>query len=288
MGFLRKGNMAVERILANPVYAGLNYAKAFKEYPGGLFPALNERIIDFATRQAAQSKKIRVEKPRTSLYENLQLRGVLKCHCGNPISGTPSRGRHGGLFYYYKYKHSGHNNISAPKSHEQLLGAWRLMSVPQKIMKVMFDNTEALIEKELSETKKKIQIKKVELEKEQAKMISLEDKFIENEISRDTYERWNTTTSNNIRDINAAIEQYNIDPNKAWKILNKNIELITDMGYVYENIDILEKRDLVKIVFDSNLYYENGVYRTPTMLNVFAYNELEMKEENCLVYKKKG
>ncbi|MET3880005.1 hypothetical protein [Chitinophaga sp. OAE865] len=120
----------------------------------------------------------------------------------------------------------------------------------------MFKNTEALIEKELSETNQKIKIKKVELEKEQSNMVSLEGKYIANEISRDTYERWNASITNNIRNINAAIERYSQDPNKVWKILNKNIELITDMGYVYENIDVLEKRDLVKIVFDSNLYYQ--------------------------------
>ncbi|MGF6928581.1 hypothetical protein QFZ48_004081 [Chitinophaga sp. W2I13] len=59
---------------------------------------------------------------------------------------------------------------------------------------------------------------------------SLEGKWITNEVSRDTYDRWYATINTNIRNINAAIERYSQDPNKAWKILNKNIELITDMG----------------------------------------------------------
>lgn len=37
----------------------------------------------------------------------------------------------------------------------------------------------------------------------------------------------------------------------------------TDMLHVYTVSDTLQKREFVKMVFDSNLYYEKGIYRTP-------------------------
>lgn len=41
------------------------------------------------------------------------------------------------------------------------------------------------------------------------------------------------------------------------------------------------------MVFDSNLYYENGIYRTPTMLGLLSHNHLKMKEKGLLIYEKK-
>jgi hypothetical protein len=59
------------------------------------------------------------------------------------------------------------------------------------------------------------------------------------------------------------------------------------MRYVYTKSDTLQKRGLVTLVSDSNLYYENGIYRTPTMLPVLSHNYLTMKEEGLMVYEKK-
>ncbi len=40
LGFDRKGNMAIERVLSNPVHAGLLHVEAYKEYPGFHLPAI--------------------------------------------------------------------------------------------------------------------------------------------------------------------------------------------------------------------------------------------------------
>jgi len=74
----------------------------------------------------------------------------------------------------------------------------------------------------------------------------------------------------------------------AFNILDKNIEMLTDIKYIYTKADILAKREFVKQVFDSNLYYENGIYRTPTMLPMFSHKAQEMKEKGYLIYQKKG
>ena len=60
-------------------------------------------------------------KQRVVIDDEIPLRGILKCHCGTPLSGAPSRGKSGKYFYYYKCRHSKHNNISEIKAHQQLL-----------------------------------------------------------------------------------------------------------------------------------------------------------------------
>jgi len=38
----------------------------------------------------------------------------------------------------------------------------------------------------------------------------------------------------------------------------------------------------------SNLYYKNGIYRTPAMFGLVSHNRLKMKEKGLLIYKKRG
>jgi len=112
-------------------------------------------------------------------------------------------------------------------------------------------------------------------------------KCIKNEVNKDTYQRWYSIYKDEIVNLKVGIERYSNDQNIAFKILEKNLNKLTDMKFIFEQADILQKREFVNIVFDSNLYYENGFYRTPTMMDLFSVNHLKMKEESLLIYTKK-
>ncbi|MEA5128680.1 MAG: winged helix-turn-helix transcriptional regulator [Proteiniphilum sp.] len=67
----------------------------------------------------------------------------------------------------------------------------------------------------------------------------------------------------------------------------KNLYLPSDLGYVYSQADTMQKREFVNLVFEQNLYYKEGIFRTPTMLQIFTHKVLEMKEKGYFIYKKK-
>lgn len=56
---------------------------------------------------------------------------------------------------------------------------------------------------------------------------------------------------------------------------------------IYSDADIVQKREFVKLVLDSNLYYQEGIYRTPTMLFFLTHNNLKMKGKGSLELNKK-
>ena len=287
LGFTKRGNIAVERLLSNPVYAGMLQVQAYKEYPGGLFPAIHEPIIDITTWQMVQEKMKRPEKTRTVIDEAIPHRGVVKCHCGNPLTGAASRGKSGKYFYYYKCQNSKHNNFSAIKAHKQFLDACNLMSLPQKWLTEIKKECTDTIDLELKANREKVKEKKFELEQVQEKMYSVEEKWISNQISRDTYDRWYSTYNTAILTLKGSIERLSEDQSKAFSILKENIDYLTDMKYVYSAATTLQKREFIKMVFDNNLYYQDGIYRTPTMMKILSHNSLEMKEKGLLVYEKK-
>ncbi|MFI0490694.1 recombinase family protein [Flavobacterium sp.] len=287
LGFKKTGNVALERVLTNPVYAGMLNVQAYKEYPGGLFPAIHEAIIDMTTWRMVQSKIKKPEKLRTIIDENIPLRGILKCHCGIPLTGAASRGKSGKYFYYYKCNSSKHNNISAIRAHNQFLNICELMSLPEKRIREIKDGCNASIEVEMKANKHRVQEKKIELENVQEKMFSVEEKWIKNEIAKETYDRWYATYDGTIQNLKQTIERLNTDQSKVFLVLENNLGLLTNMHSVYSNSNTLQKREFISMVFDNNLYYQGGIYRTPTMRNIFTSNVLLMKEKGCLIYEKK-
>ena len=92
--------------------------------------------------------------------------------------------------------------------------------------------------------------------------------------------------NNEISNLEVAVEGLEKDQSRAFSILEDRLELLTDMKHVYSRTDALQKREFVNMVFDSNLYYENGIYRIPTVLGLLSHNHLKMKR--ILIYKKEG
>jgi hypothetical protein len=66
---------------------------------------------------------------------------------------------------------------------------------------------------------------------------------------------------------------------RAFEILEKNLNLLGDMKYVYTQADTMQKREFISMVFDNNFYYQEGIYRTPTMMDMFSHNSFQMKEK---------
>ncbi|QNL48299.1 hypothetical protein H8S90_16040 [Olivibacter sp. SDN3] len=74
---------------------------------------------------------------------------------------------------------------------------------------------------------------------------------------------------------------------KAFRTLSNELDLLTDMRYVYTSSNTIGKQQIVNMVFDSNLYYKEGIYRTHTMMEIFTHNTQKMKEKGLMIYEKK-
>jgi hypothetical protein len=70
-------------------------------------------------------------------------------------------------------------------------------------------------------------------------------------------------------------------------LLLENIGHLSDTRKVYLTVNLLQKQELIRTVFDNSLYYEKNVYRTPYLIPELAHNELIMKEKNLLIIEKK-
>lgn len=171
--------------------------------------------------------------------------------------------------------------------HDQFLNACDLMSVTERRIKEIRNSCYATLEQEVKANKKKAIEKRHELEEVQQRLNAVEEKWFKDEINKDTYDRWYSTYSDHILTLTASIERYGTNQGKAFDILDSKLDLLGDVRHIYTKSDILQKREFVNMVFDGNLYYEKGIYRTPTMLDLLSHNASKMEERGYLIYQKK-
>ncbi|MNQ47549.1 hypothetical protein D3C85_613940 [compost metagenome] len=107
----------------------------------------------------------------------------------------------------------------------------------------------------------------------------MEEKWLNSEITRDIYDRWYATYNYTRLNLKDAISRLSTDIGEAFHVLKRNLDVMTDISGVYNQDDTLRKREFINLVFDTNLYYENPIYRTLTMSTVFYFNHLEMKDK---------
>jgi site-specific DNA recombinase len=291
MGLKGTRHCLIERILACPVYSSQQHVKSYKDQPGGLYPLKDqEPIIDLVNWTRVQDKLKKRPQVHIILHDDLPLRGVLYCHCGKLLTGAPSRGKSGKHWYYYKCNAaSKHNNVSAIQAHKQLMEAFQYMSLTTKMIKSIILKSEHLLETRTKDKESQISKKQHELEKLEADMQSLERKWIAEQVSFETYNRWHNDLTKQRNYVRAQIDQLNKRTSDTHTLLVENIWRLTDMENVYLSCPTTaKKQELIRLVFDNSLYYQDRIYRTPYLIPELAHNALIMKEKHLLILNKKG
>ncbi len=286
MGLANTGNSAIQRILTNPVYTGLLHISAFKDHPEELVEGINPKIIGRTVWQSVQNK-MKIGKPMQIVNDEFPLRSILLCHCGKPITGAPSRGKGGNYFNYYKCQTAGHNNISTRKAHEKILQVFQYMSLPEFLIEEISNSSEEILKARLKSDETLLQQRHSELNANEKKLKSVEEKWIENQMTFDTYQRWYKEITNKRISLQAEIERLSNSSGTAWNLLSKEIYKLKYLREIYEAMPTLEKQVLVKTVFDSQLYFKDQVYRTPYIMPGLNHNTLILKQKELLVLDEK-
>lgn len=284
MGFNFKGHSTIKNILKNPIYAGLQQVKEFKELPGGLYSAKHKPIIDPTIWHSAQEKIKEARRREPKLCEELPLRGVLKCHCGLPLTGAPSRGRLGGYYYYYKCQHKGHNNINAKKANKQMEAILESITLSREIVKDILINAKHRLEKETEQRLLLLKRKQTELEEQQKLYNSLEEKWLANQIDFSTYQRWSITLHESKNSLNSEVKLLNIDETAALQAIYDNVATLANLKSIYVSSSLPNKQVLLRTLFGNSLYYKEGSFHT-SYINDLLKPHHKLREQGLLAYK---
>jgi site-specific DNA recombinase len=286
LGFRLKGNGSIQRILKNPVYCGLILVRAYREYPEELVKGIHTAIIDENTWYRVQ-ERFGPLRQNVQITDNLPLRGVLKCHCGQFLTGAASRGAGGSYYFYYKCKKSGHNNIPANKAHAQFEEVMLQLSLPAKITQKVKRASLQMFDEKVKYKKQLANQQKSELSELDKKLRSLEEKWINNQIEFETYSHWQKSLSSQRRALKMQLDIFGSQSDEISELFKEQLNKLSELKPIYLKATTIQKHQLLKLLFDNRLYYKEGTYRTPFLTNLLTDNNLDINKLNGIIFKKK-
>lgn len=279
-GLRMEGNGAIRRLLSNPTYAGLIKVPSFYDEPEKLIDGKHDALIDKATWWAVQGK---LQGRTYNKHDNdiVPLRGSLHCECGRPMSAGNSKGKY--KYYWYYICPECRENHSAIKLHKQFddilaeftLQPYQLQFIQDKAMQFIKENLNANI--------KALDQKNRELHEVEAKIDSVEEKYITGALDDDAYKKWKARYEGERFALLSVIDELNVPLANTWARYSENLHKLSDIVYIYNSGDVISKRAFINVVFDGKLSYANGSYRTLYLNPMYRPKAALLKEKGLLI-----
>lgn len=285
MGFKRRGNSAVQRILSNPVYCGLIAVPPHKNRKNKFSKGLHSPIISEQDYWLVQDKLHKRPNYTTHKNEEVPLRGVLHCWCGRKVTAGNSRSKSGKYHWYYL----------CPE-HRQNLPATKLHRVFGELLDELSINKDQILElrqKLLGDIEEKLKSQETdiarvtrELKSLQLQIETAERKFLKGNVSEETYGKVIAELQGDQARHQLELAELNTNQIAYFGRLNTYLSGLENLRASFERQSIETQHQIVNLVFDNNLYYSNDFYRTPRLLHALSGNELELKEKGLLIVEK--
>jgi site-specific DNA recombinase len=280
-GFPLTGNSAIQRVLANPVYAGYIKVKATKNKPAHLVKGIHDAIVStedyWLSQERLQGKTIIVQN-----RNEVPLRGALSCGCGQRFTAGNSKGRTK-YYWYYVCRHCS-LNLSATKLHDQFNEILDNLSFDMKAFTMYKEKMVAKINEFLATRDNKIKEVEKQLKLVEGKISSVEEKYLlKPEISEATFNKVITELRADQSRLYKELSRLNTTHAAGWAKLDIVLKQFTDIRAKFDSLPIEKKHQFINLVFDSSLSYENGTYRTPFLHPIFSHNLKKLKEKGLLI-----
>ncbi len=111
----------------------------------------------------------------------------------------------------------------------------------------------------------------------------LREKWIVGEINKTSFEKWYIEYNEKIIKLKKSIEKLNDILDKVIDILEQKLDLLIDVKHIFNQGTLLQKRELVKMLFDNNLFYRDGLFLTSYIIKPLRYNLEVMKDRGLYI-----
>lgn len=284
LGFKQKGRSSIRRVLENSVYAGLIFVPAYKgmkaKHVSGLhIPIVSEQDY-WLCQERLQGKGITIQKK-----EEVPLRGSLHCWCGRLVTAGNSRSKSGNYYWYYLCQEH-RKNLSAIKLHNQFNELLDNLSFSPEDIEWFREKMSKQIGDRLNERGNDIARVKQEIKTITARIQRVEEKYLLEPVSDNTYKSVITNLRADLSRYQVELTQLNTNQQAYWDRLGAVLPKLSNLREVFAEMDLVKKQQFINLVFDKNLFYRDGTYRTPKLHELFAPNELVLKEKGLLIIEK--
>lgn len=252
-------------MLTNVLYIGKIFVPEFKGEDAQVVQGLHEPIISeelFNKVQNLLKGKVSQRKLYEKLNDETPLRAIVTCSkCGGKLTSSASKGR-SRYYTYYHCRNGCTERIPADQAHEALLNYFDEVAVKPEIEKLYLEVMKAIFSANESSRDQDIRKLKENLVSAEKKLASLEEKYVLNEIERDSYAFMKPRFKEEIVKLKEQLSDLDSKETNYTKYLNSGINLLQNLRQYYETASVPNKQKLVGSIFPENFTIENGTCRT--------------------------
>ncbi|MGQ0739948.1 MAG: recombinase family protein [Bacteroidota bacterium] len=286
-GLKTKDRSFIPAVLSNPLYAGMVNVPAYRKQPTRIIDATHPAIVPKQQWYEVQRRLQYRKNPKVQMAAEVPLRANVSHTCGRMLTAGKSKGQRQN-YWYYKFNTCPRTNYSAITMHKKfddLLGA---LSFDRPRIEYMISEATAQMRYGLKERAETLVLLRKDLQQAIQDMESMEEKYIRNQIKADTYEKFHYRYSSQIASLNYQIKKCSEDERGKWYEFRAGLNRLENLQWIWNNADLMQKHEFLRLVFNSSLYYDGATYRTPYLLELFHHNLLTLKEKNLLQFDEAG
>lgn len=262
------------KILKNKVYAGYIRIKPWKEEPGTCVRGLHEPIVPLRLFEAVQKRIARGQGPterRTKLVSELPLRGHLTCHaCGGNLTGSASRGKLGGRYYYYHCRQGCKVRHKAPVVHEAFLRLLQQLKPAPQVIKLYDRVLRDIFKENTAERHAEIERIRQELAQIETSLLAADNKFIADQLPSDRYHSYVNAQREKRQELQHRLDALGSLHTDLAKHIRFGLKLVSNLDSFFQRAPLEVKSRFVGSTFPEKLIFENEKCRTPKVSDAIA------------------
>ncbi len=266
---------ALPRLLRNVAYLGKILIPAWQGPSGyepeelieGLHEALVEDVVFFkAQERFSPARKGRRHEHRAEL----PLRGHLRCRlCDGMMTGSGSRSHTGRRYWYYQCQRGCRERFRAERAHEALTRYLQGLEIAPEVA-ALYARIQAEIRREerARSLERQAGLQR-EIEQVEERLFSADEKFVEGQLSRDSYERLKRRYDEALH--RARLKQSTLAEqpflSEQWVVATR---LFSNLSTLYDEASLESKAALLGSIFPNHLVFSSGSYGTTPESEIIA------------------
>jgi site-specific DNA recombinase len=272
-------------MLTNVLYIGKILVPEFKGEEAQVVQGLHEPIVPEDLFNKVQ-RMLKSSPNQRKLYEKLNnetpLRALITCSkCGGKLTSSASKGR-SRYYIYYHCRNGCTERIPTAKAHEALLNYFDEVAVKPEIEKLYLEVMGTIFKANESNREQEVSKLKENLASTEKKLASLEEKYVMNEIERDSYAFMKPRFKEEIQNLKEKLSDLESKETNYTRYLNSGINLLQNLRYYYEAASLPNKQKLIGSIFPESLIIQNGKCRTVReneVIRILKGFEKDLKKE---------
>ena len=289
--FARRGHYIPKnsflKMLRNRFYAGEVFVPEYSDEKIGTIPAhyvkgQHEAIVDIETFERVQAVIDKRHRPKLTKrpHPDIFLRQYLRCpRCGATMTGSASKGNGGKYYYYHCSRDSKHLRCRADKANELFACYVATLKPRYGILRLYNEIIKDIKNEGMVITQSKISKLEEEIMAYDARLTSITNKYLDDEIGIDTYNELKQRVELERKACMSKLDLLKTPKGADFEPqLDYAMSLINNMEYHIREGRMDTKRELIGVMFPEKFDFDGETYRTNSYNKVLDLIYLQTNE----------